>query len=356
MTSYKDGRPQQHTATYKVKQRQAQQLHADHLAAVGAGAVSTASGTFGAYLTHWLEDRSATWKPTTARRNATIVHQLPASLKAKRLRDLTRGDVQRYIDSLTATSTPAGVRRVHAVLTGALADAVRNGDEGLARNPAAGVRLPRTVVPEATPPTDDELQRVLGQAGLIRDLWADLFTFAAFTGLRRGEIAALRWADVLELDAVQVGHSVETGTKATGGTWAMSDTKTHASRTVPLALRARRAIARRRAAAGGRPDAAEFVFAEVLDGSVPVHPDRISKVFAQAAKDAGVPDVKLKDLRSYAATVLASSAGLKVAQQFLGHRDVTTTARHYAGSRANATAAGLAALDAIGEPVGELAP
>jgi integrase len=233
---------------------------------------------------------------------------------------------------------------------------VRNEDQGLASNPAAGVRLPRTDVPEATPPTDEELQRVLGQAGLIGEdgLWADLFTFTAFTGLRRGEVAALRWANVTGLDAVQVRHSVETGTKATGGTWALSDTKTHATREVPLAQRARRAVARRRETAGGKPEAGAFVFTEAADGSVPIHPDRMSKVFATVRKNAGLPDVKLKDLRSYAITVLAHAAGLKVAQQFAGHRDITTTARHYTGSRADATAAGLAALDAIGEPVAEL--
>lgn len=366
VTGYLDGdrtRPQQHTETYggrdgKVTKREAQSRHATHVASVGAGTVSTAAGTFGAYLARWVDHRSATWATTTARRNATIVRQLPDSLTATKLRDLTRGDVQRYLDRLSKTSTPAGVRRVHAVLTGALGDAVRNGDEGLAANPAAGVRLPATVVPEATPPTDDELQRILGQAGLRGDLWADLYTFAAFTGLRRGELCALRWADVDVLDAVKVSGSLATGTKAAdGATWALKGTKTHQGRTVPLAQRARRAIARRRAAAGDMPEPAAYVFSEAQDGSVPIHPDHVSKVFAELADAAGASSVKLKDLRSYAATVLASSAGLKVAQQFLGHRDVTTTARHYAGSRADAVAAGLAALDAIGDqPVGELTP
>jgi integrase len=330
-----------------VTKKVAAQRHAAHVTAVGCGEVSTSARTLGQYLDRWLDDRSPTWKATTERRNRTIVRQVPDSLRSIRLRDLTRGDVQRYLDRLG--TSPTAVRRVHAVLTGALGDAVRNGDQGLASNPAAGVRLPRTVVPEATPPTDEELQRVIGQAGLRGQLWADLFSFAAFTGLRRGELCALRWADLTELDTVTIRHSLETGTKETGGTWALSDTKSHAQRTVPLSQRARRAVARRRAAQGDRPDATAFVFSETDDGSHPIHPDHLSKVFTRAAKDAGCPSVRLKDLRSYAATVLASSAGLKVAQQFLGHRDVTTTARHYAGSRADAVAAGIAALDAIGD-------
>lgn len=356
MTGYDDAhRPRQHTETYggrgegPVTKNDAKGRHAAHVAAVGAGAVSTSRRTLGDYLARWLDDRAGTWSPTTERRNRTIVRQLPAALAAKPLRDLTRGDLQRYLDRLARTSAPAGVRRVHVVLSGALREAVDNEDEGLARNPAAGVRLPATVVPEATPPTDDELGRILGAAGLIGDLWRDAFTFAAFTGLRRGELAALRWADLgRDLDAVKVAHSVEASTKAaTGSTWALKDTKTHQARTVPLAARARRAVIRRREAQGGRPARSAFVFSED-DGAEPVHPDRLSKQWAKAAQSAGLPDVELKDLRSYAATVLASSAGLKVAQGWLGHRDVTTTARHYAGSRADAVAAGLAALDAVG--------
>ena len=361
VTGYVDGRAQQHSETYggrsgKVTKREATARHATHVAAVGAGAVSTAAGTLGDYLVRWVDaGGSPPWDMTTARRNATIVRQLPTTLTAIRLRDLSRGDVQRYVNSLSAAHAPSGVRRIHAVLTGALAAAVDSEDEGLARNPASRVKLPVVDTSEAEVPEDDEVRKILGLAGLRGGLWADLYTFAAFTALRRGEVCGLRWVDVApDLNTVQVRHSVATGTKVTGGTWQLKDTKTHQTRSVPLSQRARRAIIRRREAAGGRPSPAAYVFTEEEDGSRPIHPDHVSHVFANLADDAGLPDVKLKNLRSYALTIIAHAAGLKVAQQIAGHRDITTTARHYAGSRADATAAGLAALDAIGEPVAEL--
>ena len=350
LTGYANGdktRPQQHTETYaNVTKREAQARHAAHVAAVGAGNVSTSQDTLAAFLSRWLDSRASTWKSTTERRNRSIVSHLPAELTSIRLRDLKRGDVQRYVDTLP----PSGARRIHAVLTGALAEAVHNEDEGLVANPASGIRLPRTSVPEPTPPTYEQLTRILGVAGTIDPLWADLFTFAAFTGLRRGEVAALRWADVSD-DAVEVRHSLETGTKESiGSTWRLSDTKTHQTRQVPLSQRARRAIQRRRGNAVTSPTA--FVFSQT-EGAEPIHPDRISKMFAACAKGTGI---QLKDLRSYAATVLAGSAGLKTAQMFLGHRDVTTTARHYAASSQSAVLAGLAALDAVADETPELTP
>lgn len=359
LVGYQDGtstKPKQHAETYgktaqPIGKREAERLHAEHVTKANAAQLSTSVDTFGGYLSRWTDDRSPTWKATTERRNRSIVAKIPDALSGIRLRDLKRADIQRYIDSVP----PSGARRVHAVISGALADAVAGEREGLARNPATGIRLPRSNVPEANPPEDDELRLVLGAARAKGELWGDLFTFAAYTGLRRGEVCALRWADVDDLESVTVRHSIETLTKTTdGNTWALTDTKSHQNRMVPLAQPARRAIARRRELfTPNLPDPEAFVFF-AKDASVPLHPDHVSKVFTAAADKAGV-SVTLKDLRSYAATVLASSAGLKVAQQFLGHRDVATTARHYAGSRADAVQRGLDALNAVDQELPAIA-
>ena len=346
----------QHTETYgssrePVGEVEANRLHSRHASRGHSGKLSTTTETFGSYLTQWLDDKSPTWKTTTERRNRSIVAHLPDRLAGRRLRDLTTADLRRYISSLPRN----GQRRVFAVITAALQDAVSGGEIGLASNPALGVRLARTVRPEARPPTDRELESILAMSRQMRrgDLWADLFTFAAFTGLRRGELAALRWSDVDGLEMIHVRHAIEATTKTdTGSTWQLGTPKSHAERDVPIAQRARRVLARRRETCSA-PSA--FVFS-TGNGSEPIHPNHISKMFAEAAQRAGVPDVQLKDLRSYAATVLASAAGLKVAQEWLGHRDVTTTARHYAGTREDAQARGIAALDAVGKTIPELLP
>ncbi|MBA3983506.1 MAG: tyrosine-type recombinase/integrase [Acidimicrobiia bacterium] len=66
------------------------------------------------------------------------------------------------------------------------------------------------------------------------------------------------------------------------------------------------------------------------DGS-PVHPQVFSRRFGTIAKSAGLPMIRLHDIRhSYATAALAAGAGLKVVSQRLGHADVGVTLRVYA--------------------------
>ncbi len=357
LVGYVDGdrtRPKQHAETYgttahPIGKRQAEKLHAAHVHGGTGGQLSTTRDTFGGYLAQWLDDMSSDWKPATEYRNRSIVQALPDALKARKLRDVKPADLTRYYSHLSRASR----RRVHAVIRKALADAVNGGEVGLAVNPAERLKMPETNVPEATPPTDEQLTAILRTARTRKDgeLWRDLFTVSAFTGLRDGEVCALRWQDVSkDVTELQVRHSVEAGTKAQldGRTWKLGDTKTHQTRTVPLADKARRALIRRRAAAGRQPGGPEWVFTKSPGNTdEPLHPHHVSRVFGRVAIAAGCPDVTLKDLRSFTATVVTDAAGLKAAQQMLGHRDVTTTARHYASTRADTFKRAAAALDAV---------
>jgi integrase len=94
-------------------------------------------------------------------------------------------------------------------------------------------------------------------------LFADLFRVAASTGLRRGERCGLRWQDI--------------------DTKALTTPKTHQTRSVPLSQVTQDALDRRRAAARSWEREA-FVFTEDRSGSVPIHPDRVSRIFTEARK------------------------------------------------------------------------
>jgi integrase len=348
--------------------READRECAALVARADTGQVSMSTDTVGGFLGRWLETASAGWKSTTERRNRDIVDRVIVPvLGSKKLAHLGAGDLDRlYAGLRRSNKSEATIRRVHAVVACALGVAVSWGD--LAVNPTARLtQKPVAARRDPRPPTDDEVSVILamtetatspdGQRVLWGPMWADLFTLAASTGLRRGELAALRWQDVdKKARLLRVVHSIESTVKGTedkpgtGSTWAVTDTKTHQARQVPLATAATEALDRRwRTASSQEPGA--FIFSDDPSGATPIHPDRISKVFTAARRAAGVADhVTLKGLRSYAATVIGSAVGLTEAQAWLGHKDVTTTARHYAARRTGDADRARDAIDAARAP------
>src|SRR5436190_18944245 len=98
------------------------------------------------------------------------------------------------------------VEFARAVLRRAMQDAVL--DRVLDGNPVVGTKRLRTVKPKHTTWTGAQLHGFLGGLG-GEDRWAPLWVLAAATGMRRGELLALRWSDV-DLDAglVHVERSV----------------------------------------------------------------------------------------------------------------------------------------------------
>ncbi|MBB4689320.1 site-specific integrase [Amycolatopsis jiangsuensis] len=155
-----------------------------------------------------------------------------------------------------------------------------------------------------------------------------LYLSVALLGLRRGEVAGLRWCD-LDLDAgvVQVSHQVQDR----GGRTVVCPPKTEASvRTVALdhglvaALRVLRS--QRRHGDGGEP--VGFVFANREGG--PLSPGYVTHTFTRLLVEAGLPPVRLHDLRHGAASLsLAAGNDLKVVQAMLGHSSIVLTADTY---------------------------
>ena len=98
---------------------------------------------------------------------------------------MTHAEVQRWLSRLDLA--PASVRKVHRVLSMALAYAVKDGR--LAVNPAAGVSLPRVRRPRnATSLT----RRLPSSPTPVGSEYRLVVLFLAYTGLRWGEMAALR--------------------------------------------------------------------------------------------------------------------------------------------------------------------
>ncbi len=303
------------------------------------GYVEPHKETVAQFMGRWLDSIRATIRPTTweAYRTLAEVHIIPR-LGAVPLQRLTASQLNAlYGDLLEAGRrngkgglSPRTVAYVHATIRKALGDAVR------------WQLVPRNVAEQATPPRQRSREMRTWSASELRaflshvegDRLHGAYVLAGTTGLRRGELLGLRWRDLgLEAGRLSVIQSLV----VVGYTVTVSTPKTaKGRRSVALdpatiaALRAYRArVLEERLAVGlGTPRDDEFVFTEV-DGS-PIHPGQFSDRFDRLVKSAGLPRIRLHDLRHTHAT-LALQAGVhpKVVSERLGHATVSITLDTY---------------------------
>ncbi|MGO8870497.1 MAG: tyrosine-type recombinase/integrase [Acidimicrobiales bacterium] len=91
-------------------------------------------------------------------------------------------------------------------------------------------------------------------------------------------------------------------------------------------------LASRRAGTGNIIDAQDLVF--TWDDGRPIHPEVISSKFDRLADGAGLPWIRLHDLRhSYATAALEAGIPLKVVSQRLGHSSISITGDIYSHVR-----------------------
>ena len=121
------------------------------------------------------------------------------------------------------------VRQIHSIISAALSAAVRW--EWIASNPASVARRPRQKAPEPKPPSASDAARLLDTAFAMDDDWGTLVWLVMTTGIRRGEVCALRWRDV-DLDdetiAIRRSYTLHKGVGVE------KDTKTHQMRRIAL--------------------------------------------------------------------------------------------------------------------------
>jgi integrase len=144
---------------------------------------------------------------------------------------------------------------------------------------------------------------------------AALFTVAAFTGLRLGELRGLRWRDV---DFAGALVHVRRGFVA--GEW--TTPKGKRVRSVPLVDQAAVALDRlsRRERFTGEDDLVfPGVTGEPFDDSV------LRRRFAAALRAAGLPAIRFHDLRHSFGTLAVQVFPLSDVQVFMGHADIATT-------------------------------
>jgi integrase len=284
------------------------------------------------YLRYLAEDCQR--KPSTVRDARSVIrnHLLPP-FGDRRLEDITEQEVERWARRLGAERplSNATKRKVIVIFHGVMARVCRV--YRLPVNPVASVEKPRLATPGAIAVfSPEEVHALVRAAGSEQD--AAIFVTAAFTGLRQGELLALRWRDV-----DFAGSYIRVTASYTNGE--LSTPKSGKVRSVPMASEVAEALAR--LGQRGRfvgPDDLVFV------GQVGGHLDAsaLLRRYRAALRGAGLRALRFHDLRHTFGTRVIGEADIRRVQEWMGHADVQTTMRylHYAPRRDDAAIVGRA--------------
>jgi integrase len=289
------------------------------------------------WLSQWHETVRSEVSPKTHERYGELVNGfLIPALGALSLAKIASSDIQKAYggwstggrrDGKPGGLAPLTRRYIHVILKSALARAVEL--QLLARNPADVFkkRLPRVERKEMVTLTADESHLLLESIKGSRTYWPVLVALA--TGMRRGEILALRWKNIdLDRGILRVVQSLEQTKKEVR----FKDTKTSRNRAIALpafAVEELRRLKRTQAEELfklGIRQTGETLACCRADGE-PLQPRSLTDQFNKVmTRQKDFPRVRFHDMRhSHATQLLADGVHPKVAQKRLGHSTITTT-------------------------------
>ncbi len=267
------------------------------------------------------------------------------------LQELTPATLNRLYDELEEAGgrdrrglAAKTVVNIHGILHKALKDAVKQGL--VVRNAADAVDAPRASRPKTDVWEVEQLRAFLQHVERER-LYAGWLLFAT-TGMRRGEVAGLAWPDI-DLEAGKVRIEWTLGVVDAKATWKRRAKSEAGERVMSLdpatveTLRAYRAAqAEERLRLGPawqnrqhdwQGDYREDLVFTWPDGAL-IHPQRWSTWFGQHCVAAGLPAIRLHDVRhTYATAALSNARGwhvIKVISERLGHASIGITLDTYA--------------------------
>jgi integrase len=265
------------------------------------GYVPPTKATFTEIVPRYLNHQKARITPAAYRRSQGIIEShLKGAFGQRRLADIRRVDVQRYITERSANVAPGSVIKELNTLKHMLNLAVEW--ELIPVNPCGHVKAPRVPAGRVRYLQPTELRAVLeGCPDWLRGVVALL----AFTGMRRSELLGLRWVD-LDRQGCRI---------------LLPQTKNGDGRTVwlnALACQVLDSIERNDARSTDRIFSAnEF------------QPNNVSLAFLRSCRKVGILDFRLHDLRHTAASWMRmQGADIHTVALLLGHKDLRMAARY----------------------------
>jgi integrase len=293
------------------------------------GGATAKSPTVATYLGTLLAENAGQWRPRTLGSLQTTVdlHVTPF-IGHIALTDLTAQTVGEWLKTLRLKKRgTATVRYARVVLRTLLRHAQRAG--WLTTNPAALAAAPKHRKAQIAPLTPEQATAVLLA---VRGHWIEPIVLVALAcGLRKGEILGLQWPDIdftagtLSVRRTLQRVPIPKAKQRQGQTTQLvaAETKTASSRrtiTLPSLVTERLQAHREEMA----PIRSRWVFC-TLKGT-PIEPGNVNRAWRPLRAQAGVPDLRIHDLRHSAATfALLLGIAPRAVADMLGHAETRTT-------------------------------
>ena len=225
--------------------------------------------------------------------------------------------------------SPSTIRRIHGVLRSALNTAVKR--RLIPYNPAEHIELAPENPKRPKPWTPEQSQAFLQH--VAEDRLANLYHLMLVTGMRRGETVGLRWEDV-DLDG-ECLFVIQQITDVNGRSMVSTPKTKRGQRLVPIDAETVAMLRRQRetqnlerAAWGPAWNEAGLIFTRE-DGR-PLRPEYVTRDFQALALKAGLPVIRLHELRhTNASLALSAGVDLKVVSERLGNSQLAITADLY---------------------------
>lgn len=313
--------------------KEAQRFLAEKLVQLNNGIPEPSRDSLGTYLLQWLEDKRPQIRPGTFRSYEWLLkkHIVPM-IGHMALADIKPQHIQELYTKLQSPEiqlSNQSVLNAHRILVQALNRAVKW--DLIHKNPASAVHPPRPSRVEMAVWSEQELKRFLEHTRNSR--YHIAYVLLSSTGMRLGELLALRWSDVnLECGEIHITRSLS----YTGKGYKIQEPKTRSGRrtiTIPKSV-VRELIKHRvkqhqeRLKAGELWQDNDLVVATALGRPVLQHNIRMQ--FQKYIEQLGLKRIRIHDLRHTHATILLKR-GIhpKVVQERLGHSDISLTLNTY---------------------------
>lgn len=278
------------------------------------------------YVDMWMESHSIGLKPATVESYRQIV-----KLIKKQSPEININELNPLITPLIwSKQVKLGHLRtaqlIYTVLKMALNDAVRMGF--IAENPLKFIKKPRNVAKNIQFLNNSQANSLLQSDSRFITAWA----LGLLAGMRRGEIAALRWSNIKGGKIAVVATRARIGKETIEG----KPKSVAGRRFLPISAKLERYLTRaklcqRRYCLENGLSWSEENYVITKDGSPLEDPRILNKHLAADLKRLGLPRISCHGLRhSYATAAVSAGIEMRVLQTLLGHEDIQTTAKYYA--------------------------